>query len=377
MARAEAETGLHAFGDPWFVAPLRRLLAAIEAEAGLTGEDDPPVQRIVQSLVDRLRLQDYLARHPGVLREKVEVAAAILGLPRTGSTMLQRLLGSSPQLTSGYWWEVTFPLPLPGEAEGDPTPRQDAARAMVAAFYAAWPDFDSIHPMDAMAHDEDVMLLDKTFLSSTYDSILHIPGYGEWMEAADHRAAYRELRVWLQVLQYQSPARRGRRWILKSPHHLLGGLDGFLAEFPEARAIMTHRAIEEVIPSYCSLCASMTAAHSRNFVPANSGAYWTGRFSRALRRLIDRRAGPEGGRFIDVRYDALQADPLAVAEMIFGRLGLAFGAADRAAMAAWLAENGREKRPPHQYDAAAYGLSADGMRRDFAFYSAAFLEGAA
>ncbi len=372
MDEARSHSGLDDFGDPWFREPLEVLVGAINAEAGLVSAETQPVQRIRQALADRLRLVALLKRQPEILDEEVRVAGAILGLPRTGSTMLQRLLGASPQLTSGYWWEVAFPLPLDNEAPGDPGPRQVMAMTAVAAFYREWPDFDSIHPLDALAHDEEVLLLDRTFLSSTYDSIMQIPSYGLWMAAQDHRQAYEELKVWLQILQSQSPARRGRSWILKTPHHLMGGLKALLTVFPEAKAIMTHRRIEDVIPSYCSMCAAIGGSYAAHYDLAAEGPYWTRRFSDALHTLIAIREGPMRDRFIDVRYDELTADPLATARSVFARLGLAFTESDARTMTAWLAANRREKRPQHRYAPRTFGLREDSMAADFAFYRNTF-----
>jgi len=372
MDAARARAGLTDFGDEWFVAPLEHLVDALNDEARLKSPEAGPVQRITYSLIERLQLVATLKRQPEILDEKVEVAGAVLGLPRTGSTMMQRLLGSSPQLTSGFWWEVTFPLPFPGEKPGDPAPRQEAARATVEAFYAQWPEFRSIHPMDAMAHDEDVMLLDKTFLSSTYDSIAWVPQYGFWMAQQDMTRAYQELRVWLQVLQSQSLSRRKQKWILKSPHHLIGGLQGFLDVFPEARGIMTHRRVEEVIPSYCSMCASMTAGDARSFEARQLGPYWVQRFRDAMHGLIAARQRQPEGRFIDVSYSAAMEDPVREARQVMEALGLEFTPADDAALNAWLAANGREARPPHIYTPEEFGLDAAELAQEFRFYTEAF-----
>jgi hypothetical protein len=192
------------------------------------------------------------------------------------------------------------------------------------------------------------------------------------MAEQDHEPAYRELRIWLQILQDQSPWRRGRQWVLKSPHHLTG-LDGFLKVFPEAKAIMTHRAVEELIPSYCSMCTSLTKPYSTTFKETDSGPHWSGRYSRAMRHLLDVRAamGPE--RFINVQYSDLLHDPLPEIKRVFRQLGLRFGPADQAAMEAWLAANGREARPPHRYTPAEFGLTEAGLAADFDFYRAAFL----
>ena len=72
-----------------------------------------PVQVLVGYLADRLRLVDYIERHPAVLEEKLEVGGIIIGLPRGGSTLLQRLLTTSPQLTSTWFWKASRRCRLP------------------------------------------------------------------------------------------------------------------------------------------------------------------------------------------------------------------------------------------------------------------------
>ena len=373
LDRGRAAALLQDYGDEWFLAPLSKLVQCINAEAGLVSTDAMAVQRIVQALSERLQMVDLLKRRPEILDEKVEVAGAILGLPRTGSTMMQRLLGSVPQLTSGFWWEVTFPLPFPGEQPGDPTPRKEAAKAAVEYFYSAWPEFRSIHPMDALAQDEDVILLDKSFLSSTYDSMLYIPSYGFWMPEQDHIKAYEELKVWLQILQDKTPWRRGRKWILKSPHHLIGGLDGFLKVFPDAKAIMTHRMIEEVLPSYCSMCASLAAPNSPALDAAKFGPFWLRRFSEAMERLEIVRTFEQPERFIDVRYEDLIADPIGEGARVRKALGVTPTEEDLAAMQEWYAANGRGARPPHHYVADNFGLTPEVMQKTFRNYHARYL----
>jgi hypothetical protein len=307
------------------------------------------------------------------LDERIDVAGVIIGLPRTGSTILQRLLASSPQLTSGYWWEVTLPLRLPDENSGDPRPRQALAKKLVAEFLANWPGFVSIDPIDAMAVAEEVILLDKSFLSSTYDSMFNIPSYGYWMAEADHHRAYQELRTWLQVLQHQAPERRDRRWILKTPHHLLGGLDGLMGTFADAKIIMTHRAIEDVLPSYCSMCTSFTAPFSSTFNKATYGAHWSKRFTDALRKLMAVRATAAGARFIDVHYQDTISRPVEVCDRVMQSMGLSFTTADEAAARKSLEVNDRDKRPPHRYTPEEFGLDRARIAADFEFYTGFYL----
>jgi len=297
----------------------------------------------------------------------IDVACAIVGLPRTGSTVMHRLLASSPKLTSLYWWETTFPLPFPGETPGDPTPRQELAKQVVESLFELWPDFESIDPIDAMAVAEEVILLDRTFLSSSYDSMMNVPSYGPWMADQDHEPAYRDLLLWLKAIQHGSPSREGRRWVLKAPQHVLGGMNGLLAVFPGVKLVMTNRDVAEVLPSYCSMCASLSITTSTSYRRETQGAYWTSRFKMGLERFAELRKALPAGQVIDVDYRDTVNDPVGTLETVMNALGLGFDAADLAAAEACVANNVRDKRPPHKYTAEQFGLTSEQIARDFAF----------
>lgn len=374
LAQAREATGLADFGDDWFLAPLDRLIGFINAEAGLVAPDAGAGQRIQSALADRLRLVQYLKDHPQALDETIEVACAIIGLPRTGSTVMHRLLASIPQTTSPLWWETTFPLPMDGEAPGDPSPRIAAAHGVVDYLLTAWPDFESIDPIEAEAVAEEVILLDRSFLSTTYDSMLPIPGYGFWQADQDHEPAYRELLTWLKVLQHQRPERRGRKWVLKTPHHLLGGMGGLLKVFPGIPLVMTHRDVAQVVPSYCSMCASMTVGASTTYRREVQGAYWTQRFRNGLERFLELRETLPPGQVIDVRYEDTVRAPVENALGVLAAIGLAHGEEERSALEACVAANARDARPRHKYAAADFGLTPEDIARDFAFYHDRYLQ---
>lgn len=375
LEKARAATGLQDFGDDWFMVPLTRLIGEVNAHAGLIAPEAGAGYRILSALEDRLRLVQYLKDHPAVHDEKIDVACAIVGLPRTGSTVMHRLLASSPRTTSFFWWETTFPLPLAGEAAGDPSPRIALAHQIVDRLLKEWPDFESIDPIEAEAVAEEVILLDRSFLSSTYDSMMPIPGYGIWQADQDHESAYRELVLWMKVLQYQSPWRRGRKWVLKTPHHLLGGMNGLLAVFPGVPLVMTHRDVGQVLPSYCSMCASLSIGASTTYRRELQGAHWTRRFKTGLERFEALRGSLSEGRIVDVRYEDTVSDPVGTARGVMTAIGMGFDEADRAAMQACMAANARENRPKHKYSAEEFGLTREGIAADFAFYHDRYLKG--
>jgi hypothetical protein len=375
LTQASTETGLSDYGDDWFMVPLETLVDHVNRDAGLTSPESSAGARIQSALADRLRLEQYFKDHPEAADERIELACAIIGLPRTGSTMVHRLLAASPRLTALWWWETAFPFPLPGETPSDPAPRQDAARAMVDWLLTEWPDFESIDPMEAMAINEEVVLLDRTFLSTTYDSMMPIRTYGHWQAEQDHEPAIRDLVRFMQAIQHQRVARGEPRrpWVFKTPHYVLGALDGLLKVFPDVKLVMTHRDVAQVLPSYCSMCASLSVKSSTSYRKQDQGAHWTRRFRDGLERLESIRAGLPAGQVIDVRYEDTVSDPLGTLQRIMVALGLDLDGADKAAMETTIAANARETRPSHKYAAEEFGLSPGQIASDFAFYHERYL----
>jgi Sulfotransferase family len=374
LDEARGETGLTDFGDDWFMEPLERLVEWVNRDAGLVSPESSAGARIRSALTDRLKLERYFKDHPEAASEKIELACAIIGLPRTGSTMVHRLLAASPKLTALWWWETAFPFPLPGENPTDPSPRQNAAKGMVEWLLSEWPDFESIDPMDAMAINEEVVLLDRTFLSTTYDSMMPIHEYGYWQAEQDHEPAIRDLYRFMQVIQHQRVARSEPRrpWVFKTPHYVLGALGGLLKVWPDVKLVMTHRDVAQVLPSYCSMCASLSINSSTTYRKEREGAHWTRRFKDGLQRLEAIRSVLPQDQVIDVDYEATVSDPLGTARRLMAALGRSVDDADNAAFAAAISANARDARPKHKYSAADFGLTSDGIAADFAFYHRRF-----
>jgi len=371
LEAARAKIGLTEFGDEWFREPLGVLVASLNAEAQLSELGlELTRRRLIALLVDRLRLRALQREHPEVAEVEVDVAAEICGLPRTGSTLLHRLLAASPQLTSTLSWETGYPLPFPGEGPGA-AERKRRAQAKARMFLELSPDFADIHTLEWDGAEEDVILVDRSFTSMSFDSFYWVPNYGDWLRATDQAPAYRELREWLQVLRWQDPSRTGRRWVLKSPHHLTA-VDTVLDTFPTCKIVMTHRSPVRAVPSYASMVATMSAQYSEVVDREAIGRYWNARFAATLRDFAAvRERRPD--RFVDVRFGDMLTDPAGQARRVLGEIGLAPGAEDAAAFAAYLERNREEHRGSHSYAAADFGLTDGQLERDFAFYTEVYL----
>lgn len=111
---AAKRAGSDDFGDPDYREGLERLVASIEAESktNLLGRVSARTQ-IVDLLAARLELTAYRKDHPELAAEKVERPLFVLGLPRTGTTLLYELLACDPSSRSPTTWELSRPCPPP------------------------------------------------------------------------------------------------------------------------------------------------------------------------------------------------------------------------------------------------------------------------
>ena len=63
------------------------------------------------TFVRRLKMIEYLKQVPRVLSIGVPSPVFVMGLPRTGTTFLHRLLSLDPQVRAPFLWELLAPVP--------------------------------------------------------------------------------------------------------------------------------------------------------------------------------------------------------------------------------------------------------------------------
>ena len=369
LAEASAATdGLDDFGDASFRPALDALCAALDGEAQLSDVGRYALRlKLLGQLCNRLRLEREFRTHPEIAREQIAPPLVIVGLPRTGTTKLHRLLSRDPRFWWMAFWESQFPLPFPGEISGQPRARIAEGHKLVEMMTTAMPKLMAIHPMAAEEADEEVMLMEHSMLSA-FDAYANIPGYVAWLDAHDQTPAYRYLARMLQHLQWQKRQRgiSAQRWVLKAPHHLLR-MDILLRVFPGVQVIQTHRDPVTSIPSIASFIDTLWRIYSDHADPIAAGRSWSERMRRGLLHTMQvRTASPQ--QFLDVRFQDTVKQPLEVVRRIYQFIGSDLDAATAGAMRRWLIEDEKSHNTTHEYTPEQFGLSVDQLKRDFAVY---------
>ena len=375
IAEARERAGLSEFGDESFREPMRRMLEAYETEADLN-ENGRMAQRdrTIGLLVNRLRVQDWLSRRPEILDEELEVPVVICGLPRTGTTMLHRLLSSDPDTFAVRWFECRYPAPFAGNDWTRDDARIPAAKEEIRQTLEAVPGLATVHPWDALGPDEEIMLLENTFLAWMPEAHAHVPEFGRWQREQDLTEAYEYLKTLLRFLQWQKKkaGSSATSWVLKAPFHL-GVVEVLLEAFPDAKVVQTHRDPFETIPSICSLQLFLWQLGCDAPDPLATGRLWGGNWTYALRHALEMRNTRYPDRFIDIWYRDVSSDPVAQVRAIFEATGRTLSDEATAQVRKWSEENRRESRPPHEYTMEKFGFSEEQLAADFREYRERFI----
>ncbi|MDE2944516.1 MAG: sulfotransferase [Gemmatimonadota bacterium] len=365
IAAARRRTGLSDFGDEWFLEPLEVLVESINAEARLTALG-ATIQRsrIVSALAIRLRAARLLREHPEILDVDLGRILLIAGLQRTATTTLHRLLAADPGTRALRAWEVLNPVPLGDEGTGAPRRRMRQAKRAARAIGFLAPDFRAVHPMAWDAPEEDVLLLDLSFMSQAPEAAMHVPSYSRWLEARDHTKCYEYMLTVLKILHWQGPS---DRWLLKTPHHM-EHLDVILDVFPDVCVIQTHRDPKKSVPSFCSMVAHGRGIFSDHVDPVEIGAHWMRKIRRMMERSMSVRRSADEHVFVDVSFYDLIADPLGELRRIYGAAGIDFTeeAADAARNVS--ERSGKDGHGRHVYAPASFGLDEETIDRHSAAY---------
>ena len=351
-------------GDDW-KEPLSLLIEGYESSANLTELGRVVARRLVLGmLTNRLRTSRKFKESADL--PKVEKPIFILGLPRTGSTLLHELLDVHPGLQTPKLWQADS---VPEENWSDWL-RIFKSFLRTKLVDVISPGFKSIHRLGALLPHECVTIQGLSFRSMQFHAIHRVDAYHEWLSACDWRPAYLWHERYLKILASENP---GKRWLLKAPGHMLG-ISALRKQYPDAKFIQLHRRPSEVIPSMASLYASLRSGSSNKVDFEELGKSLVEEWRVGLTRVLDLR----GSDFmvdqscLDIDYQEMTGDPLMVVEKIAEFLELPLDPDTRFKMCEYLMRNRKGKHGSHRYSPEFFGLSIESIDTAFTDYIKAY-----
>ena len=326
----------------------------------------------VDALGRRVQIHDYIQSHPEVLDAPVERPLVVLGMPRTGTTVISYLLDQDPLRRSLLHWECLQPVPPASTETLRTDPRclamleyRQRLLEMIQDGRVAIPHWE-----DADGPTEDMFIQNQDFKGLSWDAFLPTSRYAEWLiNEADMTSAYEYQKRYLQVLQSKAPG----TWNLKMPSHSVH-IETLLKVFPDARLIWAHRDPYKATGSLCNLFKMpKSLVHHPEAVDLEAmGRNAMTQMKSHVERPLRTRDRIGDDRFFHMYYHEMMNEPMDVMRRIYEWAGDELTDETAARMQTWLTEHPQDRFAPNTYSLDQYGLSVEKLKPTFAEYLSTF-----
>src|SRR5882724_297975 len=363
---AKRRCRLDDFGEGDFFEALSRLLESCQREARLNLIGRIALRTdVLQTLCSRLQMARDRRLYPKIPHQEIREPLFIVGLPRSGTTLLHSLLAADPEHRCPLMWEVRSPSP-PTLADE----KRRIQRATKSCKFFDWlaPSFRYVHAVGAEVPQECISLMTPTFMSDQFDAMYYVPSYRAWFFRQDLRPAYEYHRRFLQHLQFR---RAARRWILKAPTHMFA-MPALLSVYPDALFVQTHRTPIDAMASVSSLVTILRSAFSDAVDPfivcREAIDYW----SETMDRFLSERDRLANNRICDLQFDQICREPMAAVRQIYDHFGWSLSREAKQRMRVLVATQAERQSANHRYDLSQFGSSAEEVLRAFEAYCQRF-----
>lgn len=363
VAAALAAAGTDRFTSDSFGEGLGVLLESLAQCRSVSAAGLASIERqMVGHLANRFAIEAYLRDHGELERAPVEAPIFVLGMPRTGTTLMVNLLHQDPAARTLRKWEVNLPVPPAATGALSSDPRCERLNAQRRREVAEGKLKTNIHFEWYDDPTECVYLLMQDFKSTSWDAFLPLPAYSEFLLGCDTVPTYRWHK---RVLQHLQENNKGR-WTLKAPGHALFARS-LLQVYPDARLVWMHRDPKVALASLASL---INGVHRRFQPEADHDwirRHYPGQLAEHANRMLGvEREWPE--RVFHVQYDDLMRDPAEATERLYAEIGLPWSEEVQANVRGYVEAHPRGAHGEHRYGLDQFGIDWDEVRPLFEPY---------
>jgi hypothetical protein len=250
-----------------------------------------------------------------------EPPIVIIGMPRSGTTLLHHLLALDHQNRTLSVGEALRP-----SRDNTPSERESAARERADLVQRLRPSLMRIHPPLSWGPEECNVLELADLASLQLALYLDSPAYIDWYLNSDLEAHYH----WLMATLHGLGRDRGQvRWVLKSPGHAAHIPELHRAIGGPMRVVVIRRNEHEMVASWCSLARET----SRLFGSDGSLAIdWS-----TVWETVNGRVAHTGASasldVVQIEFHDLLSDTVGTVESLYTSLALPFSSELRAKIA--------------------------------------------
>ncbi len=330
---------------------------------------NPATQIFISGELDRVflnrsKIANIQNEKPSLMDEYFPDPIFIVGLPRTGTTALQKMFSLLDNCRVLKLWELQYPT---AHLEGEHAIKRARNQTRKYAFLQNFskPEQKFIHPVGIDEPDECFRLLFNSFTSIAISSALGFDDYEKWVLESDMLSVYQDYKDQLQILSINKPK---KQLVLKAPEHLWN-LNVLFKVFPSSRVVMTHRDPLQSITSYSSMISMFrrTAYKKTNF--RHLGPYVMDVFQEGLKRCYRTRENPNyNKKIIDVHCKDIQKYPADIFKNICKQLKININNKSSDALGKWTKKKKNDAPGKHKFSFQTFGVSRSLVEKKFRFY---------
>jgi len=302
----------------------------------------------------------------------------VMGLPRTGTTFLHRLLSLDPKSRSPLTYELFDPTCCTGPDERKVI--QKKVQGEIDQIHRIIPHLNTIHETHSMLPEECLPALgiDLPILFCTMHVALDrdVKVLEDWDPLPGYKNYAKQLQIMTHIMKETD-----KRWTLKCPMHL--AFTKTLREaFPGARLVWTHRDPVQAVASFASLIRTLQELHSA--VPIDMkklGADCLEYCEKSMKNAHEHLAPLNDGGHVNVSFKRIVKEPKEVVKDIYAQFDLEYSDEYDARLDAYLEENAKERakmkkvqKSYHSYSMEDYGIPTEIVRKKFEWYSPVYLK---
>ncbi len=320
-----------------------------------------------RTLQQRLQIEKAFSNNPVIEQTKIKEPIFIIGMPRTGTTILHALLHEDKAHRSPLAWECLLPTPVSTPENFNNNPQLQTVTKEFGQLFKLVPDFQKKHHMSAVSPQECIGVNFLDFNSFQTAAQVYIPSYMDWFTyKADKLKTMQWHKRFLQFLQ--SGGVKAERWLLKSPVHLIR-LEEIFKVYPDAKIIMTHRHPGKVVASAASLISSVRSLYSDEEDLIRTGNEQSKFWSYANNLFLEQRKSlNKENQILDLYFDDFIIDQMKVVEKIYNRFQWDLTDETKASMTSFLKNNPQGKHGKHEYSLDQFGLTPERIDKEYSNY---------
>lgn len=366
MARSREIAGVDIVDDE-IVEPLTILYRALNEEAQLDEEGCRAYEaKFLRLLANRLRMERDFLRHPEIAEQQIKGPLIVMGVARSGTTKLQKVLAASGDFNFLTFWQNFNWASVSGVPGEEVDTRIAEADEFCRWFELRSPEAKFGHHFQALEPEEEGPLSEGCFVAPSFIGCAEMPSYAHWLAEKPRSSIFNFLLDVLKYLQWQGLVSADRPWLLKSPNY--NGLEPEIRKvFPDARFVVANRSPLKTLPSMCKLVRCLRQAYGKPDV--DEALIIEGNYRSMEAHLANRRAHPDLP-ILDLRFEDIVGAMPDTLQRIYEHAGMTLTPEAQARMLAWDSGNAIHKLGEFQYSLADAGLKETVIRERMAGYFA-------